>query len=182
MGSLLKKNLALSKILNKKIYSIFLLIMKSFIISLFLCIIFLNIAYACVPPDCDRPDYGSCGNACCKLQFTVQGSTEEVAAKLNKTLDNGGPDGRYIKTRMASGDEVLSDYRAYNIPIDFIGQIWHTTEKRVYNDTINFNLAPTSKPQIYENLKKYTNIETSNYTKVEAFSISQIGGAYGDSG
>ena len=27
----------------------------------------VGMALSCVPPDCDRPDFGTCGNACCSL-------------------------------------------------------------------------------------------------------------------
>eukprot|EP00968_Pinguiococcus_pyrenoidosus_P024383 scaffold4635_cov267-Pinguiococcus_pyrenoidosus.AAC.6 len=47
---------------------------------------------------CDFEDCGSCGNACCKLSYYVNGlSTEEVVKMLNKTLGAGGPDGHYAQ-------------------------------------------------------------------------------------
>lgn len=125
--------------------------------------------YACDFEGCQNVDYGSCGNACCKLYIEViNESTEQVMRKLSDSLSAGGPDGRYIQMINAHGDFGFSDLRPYNISVDFLGQAWHTTANLVYNDTMNILLAPSA--------------DLPRNTKVTSFSISQIGGAYGDAG
>ena len=45
-----------------------------------------TLATACVPPDCDRVDLGSCVNACCKLAWRLP-SVEPLAFASNTTFD-----------------------------------------------------------------------------------------------
>ncbi|GMI10927.1 hypothetical protein TrVE_jg5872 [Triparma verrucosa] len=123
-------------------------------------------AFACTLDGCDHPDCGSCGGACCKLSITIPESTESVMNKLNASIVAGGPDGLYTPMMTAEGTLTFGDLRPYGKPIDFIGQAVHTTINGVYNDTVNFSLAPVSE----------------NETEVMAFSISQIAGAYCDDG
>lgn len=79
------------------------------------------------------------------------------------------------------------------------GQTWHTTEKRIYNDTINLTVAPVKKSSdinvsktdttitktyavpsldtVNKNRSEHDSGEASTLTTVvTAFSISQIGG------
>ena len=138
---------------------------------LFLFISFLVIfsaVMACDEARCNHPDYGSCGNACCKLSFNIPASTFEVMNKLNTTIFAGGPDGLYIPQMTAEGTASFADFRSRTPPppVDFIGQTWHTTKSGVYNDTINFTLTA----------------EGEEATHLLAFSTSQIAGAYGDAG
>jgi len=126
-------------------------------------------ALACVAPDCDRPDYGTCGNACCTLtlQFPNTSSVALMQA-LNMTLAKGGPDGRFT---LKSTDETapypgFADLRPYHPDeVSFLGQAWHATEKHTYNDTLNLLI-----------------LKESPKATLRAFSVSQIGGAYGDGG
>jgi hypothetical protein len=124
-------------------------------------------ALGCTDVLCNHPDTGSCGNACCKLMFAIQAPTETVMQKLNQSIVAGGPDGLYIPQMTAEGTLTFGDLRQYPDHPDFIGQAWHTTKNGLYNDTINFTLFPT---------------DDGSSTALHAFSISQIGGAYGDDG
>jgi hypothetical protein len=50
---------------------------------------------ACDYEGCNHPDYGSCANACCRLNIFIEGeTTEQVMNKLNASIVKGGPDGR----------------------------------------------------------------------------------------
>ncbi|GAB5369989.1 hypothetical protein AAMO2058_001453500 [Amorphochlora amoebiformis] len=121
---------------------------------------------ACVPPDCDRNDCGSCGNACCKLNFMFpKHSNVEVAQAINSTIQNGGPDGRYFASPLAEGVVGVAPLPPV-VNVSFIGQAIHTTAKRIYNDTINFAVQRS----------------TVLPTEVMVFSTSQIGGALCDAG
>ena len=52
---------------------------------------------ACNYPDCDRPDKGSCGNACCKLYALIKDeTTTNVMHKLKVAIESGGPDSRFV--------------------------------------------------------------------------------------
>ena len=87
--------------------------------------------------------------------------------KLKTLIETGGgPDGLYHVSQTASGGQTFDDLRQYDIDADFIGQTTHTTINQMYNDTINFALAPTG----------------DKGTVITGFSISQVGGAYCDSG
>lgn len=121
----------------------------------------------CTDVLCNHPDSGSCGNACCKLMFTLPYPTETVMNKLNASIIAGGPDGLYTPQMTAEGTLTFGDLRQYPGAPDFIGQAWHATKNGLYNDTINFTLFP---------------VDGGASTSLKAFSISQIGGAYGDDG
>ena len=86
--------------------------------------------------------------------------------KMKDLLEGNGPDGLYTPMMTAEGTLTFGDLREFGAPVDFIGQAWHTTLNGVYNDTINFTIEDMG----------------DNVTHVKAFSISQIGGAYGDAG
>ena len=128
----------------------------------------------CTLDGCDHPDCGSCGNSCCSLLITVKESTESVMNQLNKSITEGGPDNLYIPMMTAGGTLTFSDLRQYGLGADFNGQAVHTTLNGKYNDTVNLSLSPTT---ILD--KNNNNI---NATVIAAFSISEIGGAYCDSG
>ncbi|XP_078588805.1 uncharacterized protein LOC144869408 [Branchiostoma floridae x Branchiostoma japonicum] len=121
--------------------------------------------WGCQPPDCDRQDCGTCGNACCSLTFHFDGVTSESAYnKITTSLQNGGADKWY---RYIGG----VDMRTYNSTASFILQGVHTTLVYHYNDTLNFVLTDDMKPSIHP-------LDTT----LHAFSISQIAGAYCDDG
>ena len=122
---------------------------------------------ACPPPDCDRPDYGSCGVACCKLLVHFPNlSSVALMQKLNTSLAMGGPDAHFTLMPTAESPYGFGDLRPYHPDAaSFIGQAWHLTEKATYNDTLNFLI-----------------LKDSPNATMRTFSISQIGGAYGDDG
>ena len=121
---------------------------------------------SCTLDGCDHPDCGSCGGSCCSLSITIPEDTTSVMNALNTSITSGGPDGLYTPSTTAEGTLTFADLRPYGKPIDYIGQAIHTTINGMYNDTVNFSLAPTD----------------NNGTVVAAFSISQIAGAYCDDG
>ncbi|OEU14361.1 hypothetical protein FRACYDRAFT_240901 [Fragilariopsis cylindrus CCMP1102] len=137
-------------------------------------LLLLSSCEGCTLDGCDHPDCGSCGNSCCSLLITVKESTESVMNQLNKSITEGGPDNLYIPMMTAGGTLTFSDLRQYGLGADFNGQAVHTTLNGKYNDTVNFSLSPTT---ILD--KNNNNI---NATVIAAFSISEIAGAYCDSG
>jgi len=124
--------------------------------------------------DCQNLDMGSCGNACCKLQFTVQEDTATAMKMLNSSLAKGGPDGYFTLQMTAEGTLGFGDLRPYKIEYDFIGQVHHMTSGPMhYNDTIDINIKP----------QECADQECSGHGSViKAFSLSLIGGALGDNG
>mmetsp|Transcript_19173 Transcript_19173/g.38774 ORF Transcript_19173/g.38774 Transcript_19173/m.38774 type:complete len:164 (-) Transcript_19173:225-716(-) len=124
------------------------------------------IAQACVAPDCDNQDCGSCANACCKLSFSFPPSmaSSDIASVLNDTIKGGGPDGRYFETTLAEGVQNVADLHPLGVPL-YIAKTIHTTSKRIYNDSIDMTITDSDKGAV-----------------LRAFSISQIGGAYCDAG
>merc|ERR1711939_443293 len=120
--------------------------------------------------DCKNVDFGSCGNACCHLDIAFPNhSTEDVRDALLKAFD--GADGRYTAQMTAEGTLGFGDLRPFNASADFIGQAWHLTKNEMYNDTINFALYAANDGE-----------NKGKGTTATAFSISQIAGAFGDSG
>jgi hypothetical protein len=67
----------------------------------------------------------------------------------------------------ADGLLTFRDLRPKDIAVDFLGQAYHETANLQYNDTVDILLSPSA---------------DSASTNVFAFSVSQIGGAWGDSG
>ena len=135
---------------------------------MFWVLLLLPAVHACVPPDCDRPDFGTCGNACCKLlvQFSNVSSVS-LMRSLNDSLASGGPDQRYTLLPTAESPYGFGDLRPYHPEaVSFIGQAEHLTSNHTYIDTLNFLLLK----------------ESANAAMLKAFSISRIGGAYGDDG
>ena len=54
-------------------------------------------ALACVPPDCTRPDCGTCGVACCALTLSFPSTnTTSLMSMLNSSLAKGGPDSELL--------------------------------------------------------------------------------------
>lgn len=88
-------------------------------------------------------------------------SPENLNTALVEKMKNSGPDGRYFFVD-------YTDLRPYNKSAHFISQGIHTTFKRQYNDTVNFVIKPVDSRNIQ--------------SKLTAFSISQIAGAYCDDG
>ena len=114
---------------------------------------------------CSRVDFGSCGNACCALDFRVKVPADAMAAKLERALRSGGPDGQYSLPPLEGGRTGFNDLRPLGVPYEFIGQAVHATKKMNFKDTINMAI-----------------VTEGSTTRVRAFSTSQIGGALGDQG
>jgi hypothetical protein len=121
--------------------------------------------------DCQNVDFGSCGNACCSLKITVPQSVEKTVSLLNASFDNGGADGQYTKAMTYEGTLGFADLTGLapaSFGTIFIGQVNHMTSGPLhFIDTVNFNLVEGS---------------TSNETTITAFSLSLMGGSYGDAG
>mmetsp|Transcript_18111 Transcript_18111/g.30251 ORF Transcript_18111/g.30251 Transcript_18111/m.30251 type:complete len:184 (+) Transcript_18111:31-582(+) len=116
---------------------------------------------------CENVDEGSCGNACCKVFVQTGLNTSLVVELLNTSLAKGGPDGHYTQSFLVEGVKGFADLRPYKQKVDFIGQATHMTSGAPhYNDTIDITVTPTAKGGAY----------------ISLFSISQIGGAFGDQG
>eukprot|EP00912_Choanoflagellata_sp_UC4_P001083 UC4_evm2s669 len=118
--------------------------------------------------DCDKVDYGSCGNACCLVDASFKGvSATHIYQTLVGYLQKGGDDGSYgYNTGPDNADHNPSDsLLPYNISWAYIFQGHHKTTGG-YVDTLNFNIAQTS----------------SDIVTLRLFSISNIHGALGDSG
>ena len=134
-------------------------------------LVLLGQATACVSPDCDRPDFGTCGVACCSLVLSFPNtSTVDLMTKLNSSLATGGPDNRFVLRPTAESAYGFGDLRPYHPEaVNFIGQAWHKTAKYTYTDTINYLIYAPPK-------------DAPGASSMKVFSISQIGGAYGDAG
>eukprot|EP01064_Diplonema_japonicum_P012580 TRINITY_DN199_c0_g1_i8.p1 TRINITY_DN199_c0_g1~~TRINITY_DN199_c0_g1_i8.p1 ORF type:complete len:184 (+),score=61.00 TRINITY_DN199_c0_g1_i8:58-609(+) len=146
------------------------------------CLVLLasGVAMACnggppTDPDCQNPDHGSCGTACCRMLFSYKNSSPtQVKDAIVTAMANGGPDGRYAWQTTADGTFAFSaNYNRY--PFHYVGQAYHTSPmpgKYVtsgpYRDTVNF--------MIFEDGKN------NNATTVRVFSLSDINGALGDNG
>mmetsp|Transcript_49834 Transcript_49834/g.112171 ORF Transcript_49834/g.112171 Transcript_49834/m.112171 type:complete len:271 (-) Transcript_49834:30-842(-) len=109
--------------------------------------------------DCKIKDMGSCGNACCSMEFAADASPAEVAASLKSYLVEGGMDGLF----QLKGEKDLT---AYPVAWTWIAQGSHTTYRERYIDTLDFNVRP----------------DGNGATIVRAFSISDVAGALGDMG
>jgi len=114
---------------------------------------------------CSNVDFGSCGNACCKLDLWAPVSTDALMAKINATLTAGGPDGNFSASALDEGVSGIVDLRFAQKGIDYIGQFVHTTVAG-YRDSVSLTLAPNA----------------DGSTTARLFSYSLVGGAYGDSG
>lgn len=116
-------------------------------------------------PECMN-DMGSCGNACCAVEFETDKAPAEVFATMTKYLESGGSDGLFgYKTGGASGLGISGG--AGEGTWDSIFQGTHTTFKMRYVDTLNFAVRTK---------------QHGEGSVVRAFSISDIAGALGDEG
>ena len=126
--------------------------------------------------DCSNVDFGSCGNACCKMELVVSGwTTEDMVAVLNETIFStaanpdgpfSGPDGYYSPQFLAEGVTGFASLVGFGAPVDYIGQVHHMTSGPAhYNDTIDMTVRSSGDGVI-----------------VKLFSLSLIGGALGDAG
>jgi len=119
---------------------------------------------ACDGPWCDSPDFGSCGNACCRLEWKFKLTPEQVMVLLNESIASGGPDSQYSPNMLHQGSKGFAEVPPFQ-NLAYVGQATHRTTIKKYEDTLNFAI-----------LKGKTS------TAVSAFSISNIGGAFGDEG
>ncbi|KAJ9469385.1 hypothetical protein DIPPA_01797 [Diplonema papillatum] len=128
-------------------------------------------------PDCQNPDLGSCGMACCKLEFAFSSaSPESVHAALVTAVGGGGPDGRYSWQTTAEGTFGTFKLPEATYPYLYVGQAHHTTPfpdgtmvtSGPYTDTVNFAI--------------YQDAARGNQTTLRGFSLSLINGALGDNG
>jgi len=129
--------------------------------------------------DCQNVDYGSCGGACCELdfltyrykpQYSPDYTIVELVQHLNGTLHGGhggGPDHAYAPQMTAEGTSGFGSLVPLGSPmgVHYIGQTFHTTVGG-YTDTINFNIRTLPSGQLM----------------IRAHSRSQIGGAFADNG
>lgn len=143
---------------------------RCYVVGLLVLCLTRKFGLGCEPPYCDNPDFGSCGNACCKLQFVFKGvDTITLKESLNSTIYEGGPDGLYIPAITALGHFCIDDLRPYDKPVHFIGQAYHYSAVSHWQDTVDFTIAPSDDSD-------------DGDSKLFMFSISNIGGAYGDDG
>ena len=129
-------------------------------------------AVASSVPDCNKPDFGSCGNACCVVEFNITSgasTSEDAYQRLKQWLQTGGSDGSvaYVTGADAAGHNPGDDCREYHNGYDFVLQGSHTTTKG-FVDTLDFNIkTPSTK---------------GGAITLRAASISGIHGALGDNG
>jgi hypothetical protein len=144
--------------------------MKLFILvllSLLLC------ASACAPAKyCDRPDMGTCGNACCTLEFRIDEDPTTIALALNATMHDNGVDNLFTWQNTAEGTlgMVCLDERDLTpkSPV-CLGKVNHLTQSHTYTDSIWITV---NWPDQYS---------TKNGSIVKLHSQSLLGGALGDS-
>lgn len=118
--------------------------------------------------DCDRVDFGSCGNACCKITTAVSLSPADVAHALNTSLANGGADGHYELQPLVDSPFGFTPLEP-DLPGAFMGQVYHTTSgPGHYTDVVNILIEPSG--------------SAGTASTISAFSLPLIGGALGDSG
>ena len=110
----------------------------------------------CTPPDCARPDHGSCGGSCCALSWSLDSTPEDVFKQLYNMTHDGGPDGRF---RFVAED-IVED-------LPYLLKATHATASAKYIDEIRIgvNQGPSGSGSL-----------------VTAFSLSTTVNAYGDAG
>ena len=122
-------------------------------------------------PNCDKPDHGSCGNACCILDMVLRDSPQAVYNQTVAFLKAGGYDGSfaYVTGPDAAGHDP-DDYLGAGVgPTSswwYIFQGSHSTTGG-YIDTLNFFLKANAAADI---------------STLRVGSISTIHGALGDHG
>jgi hypothetical protein len=94
-------------------------------------------ALACVPPDCDRPDSGTCVGACCKLQWTVPSLPPKTFADLVASfLGSQGTDGRYT---LSQNNPTVQNW---NSSTSSVVQGQHISAKNLYIDSLSIAAVP----------------------------------------
>ena len=92
-----------------------------------LALLLAPLALACVPPDCDHVDEGSCVNACCKLSWDLPGvDARAFIENVSSLLSAGGPDGRFARYDNLPPVQMWAHQGTYVV------QGNHTTEKGTY--------------------------------------------------
>jgi len=124
------------------------------------------------PPDCDKHDYGSCGNACCLVELSVAPPAIDAYNTIAAYLESGGSDGLFARRSgpqppsMQDPTDDLTPYEGAK-PWMYILQGTHQTSGLHYEDTINVAI------------KQDAGAET---VVARLFSTSEIHGALGDDG
>lgn len=125
-------------------------------------------------PDCARPDFGSCGNACCGVRIAFSAPSLQVAQALSRELYMHGSDAGFTPAKTwgpwfsldAGGCRDMRS--ASETPDQFLCQASHQTSGPFhFVDTVNIKVGPTT---------------SKGLTVVHFFSISNVAGALGDAG
>ena len=122
--------------------------------------------------DCENIDFGSCGGACCLVDYPIGSrgpvNTTHVYLQVKDYLVKGGKDGSYayVTGPDAAGHNPGDDLTKYPIAWDYIFQGTHTTTGG-YVDTLKFNIG---------------RVEAGKKTIMRIFSVSNVHGALGDNG
>ena len=104
-----------------------------------LALLLAPLALACVPPDCDHVDEGSCVNACCKLSWDLPGvDARAFIETVSSLLSAGGPDGRFARYDNLPPVQMWAHQGTYVV------QGNHTTEKGTYVDLVQVAAEPTA--------------------------------------
>lgn len=120
--------------------------------------------------DCNHPDLGSCGNACCYASFEVAEQPDAIYGRVVQLL-KGKLDGSYDYVSSGNPPDPEEDLRQYNItaPLAFqyIFQGSHSAPKffGANSDVLDFSV-----------------VKTTQGSAIYAFSLSRIHGALGDHG
>eukprot|EP00298_Acanthocystis_sp_HF-20_P005316 c1552_g1_i1.p1 GENE.c1552_g1_i1~~c1552_g1_i1.p1 ORF type:complete len:231 (-),score=96.49 c1552_g1_i1:20-679(-) len=140
------------------------------------------------PEHCDHGDSSTCGNACCKLAFFVSESPLDSKHILENSLLSGGPENLYTLERPTCDPAAplcynqtaqFIDYSPYNLVNPEVGTVFyqgratHTAPILLFNDTMDFTIGPNT---LF--VKQYP----WALSVIKGFSISGIGGAFGDAG
>jgi hypothetical protein len=91
--------------------------------------------------DCDKPNFGGCGNACAIVEAGFVTEPEALYNKTRKWLTLGGPDGSYeYRTgHDSAGHDPVDDLRPYNGPFDFCFQGGHLSIDN-FTDIFDINI------------------------------------------
>merc|ERR1712166_1290471 len=118
--------------------------------------------------DCDHPDVGSCGNACCIVDVTIPFSPYTLYNGTVMYLQGGGDDGsfKYVTGKGPNGVDPSDDLTKANIDYKYIFQGTHKTIGG-FIDTIDFTIQSE---------------HNGTAATMRAASRSGIHGALGDNG
>lgn len=133
-----------------------------------------------LPSDCDREDYGSCGNACCMVEVTFSKRSPAVlSSAIDQFLKTGGTDGLFkedsgkTEPSVSGGVQDIRIAKGSSIQWQYVKKGQHATYKGGYIDALHFGIYGPPPGKRKEGDQAHLRISSSSQASGALFDYGQ---------